>query len=157
MIATLIATMLNTCSIDRVRHWYIARDGVSVITWDRNVRNYVCNITEVTRWNVEQVKIWYACGFILCMKMKCFVILGICQNIICQFLPWVILPKFSPSKILYCTVSLKHQGMLCMPCFNSGCLPVFLWLHDWCVSERAIFSCILHSLQFLKWYCAGYW
>ena len=55
------------------------------------------------QWNVGQVK-RYACGFILCMKMKRFVILDICQNIISQFLPWVISPKCSPSKTLYCTV-----------------------------------------------------
>ena len=33
--------------------------------------------------------------------------LGICQNIICQLLQWAISPKFSPSKILYRTVTVN--------------------------------------------------
>ena len=35
-------------------------------------------------------------------------ILGIQQNIICQFLVWIVSLKFSPSKILYCTVLCIH-------------------------------------------------
>ena len=44
------------------------------------------------------------------MKIKHFAILGIRQNIIRQFLLWVISPKFSPSKILYRTVIKTHDS-----------------------------------------------
>ena len=95
-------------SIESLKHctWWsitsramLARDGNHV----RSRREKLC----VQHYRSYTVKRWAGkTMFILCMKIKCFVtgILAIRQNIIRQFLLWVISPKFSPSKILYCTV-----------------------------------------------------